>query len=331
MASAKILEWLTGTTYVSDEVVTVNISEGAPYDNRLWRCVTGHVANSFQLDLGNSLWEEIVIAGVAGLTGAKGNTGDTGPQGDTGPAGAQGNIGPSGNDGVFSVIANQATAETGTNNTQGMSPLRVAQAIDAQVQPAVDTNTSDIATNVADIATNVADIAALSDQETNVAANIAAISSLESRVGTLEAITFDHARSAGQQRCNNNQAANQDILGSDLPGQAGKGNRFELNSAGAKSARVHVEIYRKDDAEERFTTCVLLLHYLPLTSTWYLERESTTAILGDPDGVTFNIVTTASGANFLGTVQYVSDNMAGGNYVSSSYVKFLLQEIKDTF
>jgi len=46
------------------------------------------------------------------------------------PQGAQG---AAGNDGVFNAIASQTEAETGTENTKGMTPLRVAQAINTQV------------------------------------------------------------------------------------------------------------------------------------------------------------------------------------------------------
>jgi hypothetical protein len=48
-------------------------------------------------------------------------TGDTGATGATGAAGA---------DGVLSEIADQSEAEAGTNNTKGMTPLRVKQAVD---------------------------------------------------------------------------------------------------------------------------------------------------------------------------------------------------------
>lgn len=46
-------------------------------------------------------------------------------------AGASGPQGEPGQDGVFSEIASQAEAEAGSDNTKGMSPLRVKQAIDA--------------------------------------------------------------------------------------------------------------------------------------------------------------------------------------------------------
>lgn len=56
----------------------------------------------------------------------------TNRQGPAGPAGA---AGANGADGIFSVIATQAEAEAGVENTHGMTPLRTAEAIAAQVQP----------------------------------------------------------------------------------------------------------------------------------------------------------------------------------------------------
>ena len=100
--------------------------------------------------------------GVAGPQGPKGETGATGPQGPQGEPGLQGVQGPQGpagpmpteyvksialNNNVIEVtngkdvvnkltisqpvIASQSEAEAGTNNTKHMTPLRVAQAIDA--------------------------------------------------------------------------------------------------------------------------------------------------------------------------------------------------------
>ena len=46
------------------------------------------------------------------------------------PQGAQG---AAGNDGIFTSVASQSEAEAGTENTKGMTPLRVARAITTQV------------------------------------------------------------------------------------------------------------------------------------------------------------------------------------------------------
>ena len=47
------------------------------------------------------------------------------------PAGAAGGTGPAGSNGIFSAIASQTEATTGTDNVKGMTPLRVQQAISA--------------------------------------------------------------------------------------------------------------------------------------------------------------------------------------------------------
>jgi len=47
------------------------------------------------------------------------------------PTGATGSTGASGSDGVFSAIASQAEAEGGSENTKGMTALRVKQAVDS--------------------------------------------------------------------------------------------------------------------------------------------------------------------------------------------------------
>lgn len=66
--------------------------------------------------------------------------GPTGPTGATGAAGA---------DGVFSEIASQAEAEAGSNNTKGMTPLRVFQAVRALVFPIGSIVTLGVSTNPA--------------------------------------------------------------------------------------------------------------------------------------------------------------------------------------
>ena len=78
----------------------------------------------------------VVNAGTAAnailnFTIPRGPTGPTGLTGATGPAGTNGTNGADGADGadgIFSTIASQAEAEAGTNNTKGMTPLRVKQA-----------------------------------------------------------------------------------------------------------------------------------------------------------------------------------------------------------
>ena len=47
------------------------------------------------------------------------------------PTGATGSTGAAGADGVFTAIASESEATTGSNNTKGMTPLRVKQAVDS--------------------------------------------------------------------------------------------------------------------------------------------------------------------------------------------------------
>ena len=132
MASAKILEWVVATSYTLDETITVPPSEGPQYDDKLYRCISAHVSNSFTTDWGNGKWEEIVIKGTKGDNGDQGANGNNGANG---AAGIQGPNGAAGANGIFSAIASQAEAEAGIDNTKGMTPLRVAEAIAVTVIP----------------------------------------------------------------------------------------------------------------------------------------------------------------------------------------------------
>jgi len=179
-------------------------------------------------------------------------------------------------------------------------------------------NIADIATNVADIVTNVADIA------TNAAAIAAAEAAaivLALRVTTLEN-SSDKIRSTGQQRLQNNHGP-EEILGANADtAELGKGDVLWLDATGATSAKIVVEIYRKDDAEERISTINCVMQYVG--STWYFGVEDETILNGNPSGVTFSIATVGD----VGTVSYTTDNMAGGNYDdTNSYIRFLMEEL----
>ena len=67
--------------------------------------------------------------GDQGIQGNQGIQGIQGNQGDQGIQGIQGNPGNDGADGIFTQVATLGEAQTGTNNTVGMSPLRVKDAI----------------------------------------------------------------------------------------------------------------------------------------------------------------------------------------------------------
>ena len=58
------------------------------------------------------------------------------------PTGATGSTGAAGADGVFSAIASQSEAETGTDNTKGMTALRTKQAVDSYGILATDIGTT---------------------------------------------------------------------------------------------------------------------------------------------------------------------------------------------
>lgn len=299
MATAIIEDWATATNYEVGQMVFVE-GQGAQFVNKLYRCIVAHTSNSWATDWGNSNWEEKPLKGYKGDTGEKGEKGDTGPTGATGAPGANGGNGA---DGIFSAIASQAEAQTGTENTKGMTALRTAQAIASQVP------------------------------------NLSAITDLENDVATLDGYRIDHGsrlnileglspltRARGEQRINNNQSSAQDIQGSGLPGQNGKGNDFMVDSDNATSYRAEVEIYREDDAEIRFSTVVLRFQYV--NGTWYVARENTTVLVGGDDGVEFVLNDLGAGK---AQVQYTSDNMAGGNYVSTSYVRYLMEQLNKSF
>lgn len=292
--TALIEQWAQPLDYVVSQTVWVD-GEAAGFNNKIYRCLVAHTSNSFQTDFGLGYWDLVKTAGLAGPAGPQGIQG---PQGNAGANGANGANGGAGADGLITAIANQSEAEAGTENTKAMTALRTRQAIDFN-----------LIANRASIVANTAALVPLGDHEV--------------RISSLEA-SNPKQFPTGQQRVNNNIAVAQSILGKDLPGQDGRGNRWELNLNGAKSARVQFEIYREDDAEIRFSTGILLMHNIG--GVWYQERESTTIILGGPDGVTFSVLN----ASPVGTIQYVSDNMVGGNYRAGSYVRFKIKEIEAT-
>jgi len=296
MSLLQITDWATATNYLEFEVVRVE-GQGAAFEDRLYRATAAHTSNSWATDWGNSLWEEVFIRGATGAQGIQGIKGDTGSTGAQGPAGATGGNGA---DGIFSEIASLAEAEAGSDNTKGMTPLRVYNSIQKFV-PLIGV--------VSETADSIAPInATLSDHET--------------RINQLEALS-PLSRARGQQRINNNQSTPLSI--DAAPGQNGSGKRLELDADGATSARVEIEIYRKDDAETRMVQVIMLLQYID--GVWYQARESTTVLAGNFDGVTFSIDQTGD----VATIQYISDNMTGGNYSDDSYVRYLIQELSKNF
>ena len=263
------------------------------YSDVIYRCSTAHTSTA---SFDATKWT--AMSGEQGDTGPQGATGTSGATGATGPQGVPGANGAPGADGIFSAIASQAEAQAGADNTKGMTPLRTKNAIDTQVP------------NLATITSMLADIAQLQTQ----------YATLNTRVNVLES-AFEIYRVVGKQRINNTQATPQLIRGGELPGEGGVGNTLELDASGARSARVHVEIKRKTNLETRFVSLVLLMHYVD--STWYIERESTAIIIGNPDGVTLSVDQSGD----VGRIAYISDTMAGTYDNDESYITYELFEI----
>lgn len=296
-----IPNWFTSTDYNLNEPVYISDDPlvSVQFHRKFYRATSAHTSFSFTTDWGNGLWEEITVKGIKGDTGDQGTTGANGAKGDKGDTGASG---ADGNDGIFSEIASQGEAEAGVNDTKGMTPLKTKQAFDINFQAFEDNFNNVVAP-------------ALEDR----------IDAVEARMTIVENAT-ELVNASGQQPLLNNEVVGVEILGGDNP--AGFGNRWELNNTGAKSARIRAEIYRKDDAEIRFSIAHLEMHFK--LDTWYLGRVSTTVLNGEEDGVSFSIATTDLGGGiYVGQVSYTSDNMVGGNYDSTSYIKFLLEEIRN--
>jgi hypothetical protein len=77
-----------------------------------------------------------VATGNAGTSASSTYDATTGVLNLTIPRGSDGTQGPAGadgSDGIFLSIASQSEAQTGTENTKGMTPLRTKEAINAQV------------------------------------------------------------------------------------------------------------------------------------------------------------------------------------------------------
>jgi len=281
--------WGTGTDYKEGNFVYE--------DGAIYRAASDHTAGVFADDLYANLW-----TAISGGQGAQGTKGDKGDKGDAGPAGATGAAGANGApgaNGIFSEIASQAEAQAGVDNTKGMSPLRVKQAIDSQVNP----------TNIA------SQISALQTADTGLATDIAAVSN---RVTTLEN-QLTSSEYYGSQRLLNNQAVAVQLEGAN--GEAGLGNEFSVSAAGTTHAEFTVRIYRKDDVTTVFTTAKLLFHYID--GNWNMARIDTSAINSDDDGVTFSIQQVGQ----VAYVYYTSSNMNGGNYDSDSRLTWVGEEI----
>ena len=304
--------------------------------------------------------------GDQGPIGPSGTNGGVGPSGPSGGDGADGvfsvisskseaEVGFDNTKGMtplrtreaidFNLVTDRAQIATnvaGIASNLGLINTNIADIAAIVIDNAqIATNKNDIASNLLLINTNTANIAAIVIDNAQIAANQADIATInnttipalvdeinknKAEIGVIKNAT-ELVNASGQQRLNNNQLVPEDIKGDVTLGtENGKGNSWELNPVGAKSARIRAEIYRKDDAEVRFSVAHLEMHFLDDLGQWFLERVSTTVLSGDDDGVTFAVTT---GAANVGQVNYISDDMIGGNYSADSYVKFLLEEISN--
>lgn len=216
----------------------------------------------------------------------------------------------------------------------------LAQAVNdiAQLQTDLTTLQGQVTALGAAIADFPADIADLQDQIDDLSDQAAAVADHESRIDVLEAYDVQNTQDlaqlttrvsqleaaspvsefSGRKTIANNQVAPVAITDANTPA-----NDFKRSAYGTQLARVMVQIDRRTDDELRYTHVSLLMRFIEETQLWYIVRENTTAFIGEPDGVTFSIVTDPG--TLVGQVYYVSDNMAGANH--SGIMKFLGKEI----
>ena len=289
-----LADWAAGTTYKLNQTVIFNL--------RIYRALEAHESGAnFLTDLAAEKWQLVRTQGVEGPQGPIGVAGPTGATGPTGPAGADG---ADGADGVFSEIATQVEAEEGTNNTKGMTPLRVKQALDEQVPGFLED---------------------LEDFEDEARFDI---TDLKNRVTNLESFAeFAVGKFSGSQRIVNNQSSPIALLG----GQGnGRGAAFLRSSVGSQFAKVYVQISRKMGtglANVRFSSFDLIMQFVD--GQWYIGREGTTQLVYslDLDGITLSVETSSG----IGQLFYVSDEMTGDEdnefHFQNSEIKWWGQEI----
>lgn len=270
-----ISAWANSTDYEVDDIVK--------YNSNLYFCLIAHTSNSFETDLLNGNWTAGV--GIRGATGAAGNDGAQGNVGATGAQGIQGATGAAGADGIFSEIAAEGDAVAGTNNTKGMTPLRVKQAIDQFVGTAP----------------------AFEDLDERVDNHDVDIADLGQQIANIEAVMPTQPFSSGGYPLDNN-SSNVDLDGPDGNANA-SGYPLLLDSDDSEQYEITGQIFRETDASTRVSQVVLLAQYV--SGTWYIGVKSVTVLSGDPDGVTFGLNPVTADTAY---VTYTTDNMAGANY-----------------
>jgi len=289
-----IPDWATATNYNESQVVLNN--------EKLYRALSDHLSGTFSDDLIAGKWELLEVAGVKGDTGDQGVAGADGADSVVaGPAGANG---ADGADGIFSAIATQGEAETGTDNTKGMSPLRVAQAISSQVDEA-------------QIVTNQTDIATVTALANNINGRLTAVEAMVQQAT---------GKFAGQQNIKNNAGPIQ-LVGEGATGADSYGYEMSRNSDGTEFAMIDIFIRRQTDTELRVSYVKLIMQFID--DEWLIGRADTMQLdeTLELDGITFSVVNTVTGASVDGEIYYASDNMAGTNHDTQSLISWLGQEI----
>jgi len=284
-------DWAPLTAYVVDQVVIET--------QKMYRALIAHTSGTFSVDLVAGNWELLETEGIQGPPGIQGIQGAQGIQGIPGTNGLDG---ANGNDGIFAAIASQPEAEAGIDNVKGMTPLRTAQAITAQLP-----THADIIQIKADISTNALNI---SDLTTRM---IAVETAVQQAIGKF----------TGSQFLLNNQAVPVELLGQGSP--IGQGAPLNRDGDGTVFADVMLYISRKTDTETRFSTFNLIFQYVD--AVWYVARRETLQleVTLDLDGVILTIAT--DGPSKVGQVSYATDNMAGVNHDTQSKIAWLGQEI----
>lgn len=303
--SAEIPDWATATDYLEDQVVVDNDTPS----NQIYRALSDHTSGgNFNTDLVAGKWE-LLPNGATGPQGPAGAAGADGAVGAQGAQGIPGGAGPNGADGIFAAIASQAEAEAGTNNTKGITPLRLSQGLNALLAA------------VPDFAALVARVLVFEE------------ASIISRVGFLEATAeFANGAFSGSQKLVNNQAVPLALLGRFNPILAhGRGAKFSRDGVGAEMAEAMVQIKRKNDLTNRFSTTDIIMQLVE--GTWLIGRKGTDQLdeTLEVDGVTLSIVTEV-GADIRGQVYYITDDMAGDDteHFANSEIKWWGQEIPIT-
>lgn len=283
-------EWQISTDYLRNQLVRDGI------DGRFYTVVADYTSNAnlIEADISNGDLE-LFNRGEEGARGSRGEIGAAGIDGAQGPQGIAGNDGA---DGFFSEVASQAEAEVGTDNTKGMTALRVRQAIEAQVSSIID-------------ATGFA---------TGLAALSQLVTQINSEVQLLKgAITTTLGRYTGRQRINQNQILPLDIDVSQ--DQDGVGSPLKFNSVGTEFVSLTFYIVRGDVSATSFEAVAQYIR-----GRWWLCRKD--SLLLDEtlefDGVTLSIETTGT----EGQIQYISEPVAGPFVNEEHYISWIGQEIR---